>query len=557
MQFTFCGYNRPTTLIDFPTLIRFDTDLPEFSYDTFASPEGWDLRFYNSNLTIELNYEIEQWNPYGASAVWVQLPELKGTNTTIWATWGDPGNGQAPYTTNGATWSEGFSRVYHLNQSAGDAMDSTPNGFDAANAGIDYSDNGVIAGAAEARHFADSLLMPDLTSPSFSAEIWYYYAENDPFSHNTIFCRNGGTYHHLLIDTANGEIGFWFGAGGGDFHSSGVALDLNQWHHLVAMADGPNYTLYLNGNPILNDPGFFVNSASRPLGRISTHSGAEQVARGVLDEVRISDRTRSADWVWATWYSQASNQAFACASSGGLFPRIDNDTGATNVTATSALLQGTLVSTGLAPTEVWVLWGTGDGGSNRTAWAHTNAFGVQDPGAVGTNITGLAADTVYYYRYLASNAFGASFAPASAAFFTGEIQLNPDDPNASEKAGDTGQVTFTRPASATGFDMRVNYTVSGTAQPGLDVPTFSGQTLIPAGSTSRTIVVQPIDDDLIEPTETLSLLLRPGPYRIGSSSNATITIADNDAIDNFNHRMKIAFCGYTGSTTLSNIPLLV
>ena len=45
------------------------------------------------------------------------------------------------------------------------------------------------------------------------------------------------------------------------------------------------------------------------------------------------------------------------APGGGLVPGVENaDFGATNITVTSAVLNGYLVSTGTAPTEVWVYW---------------------------------------------------------------------------------------------------------------------------------------------------------------------------------------------------------
>ena len=56
-----------------------------------------------------LNYEIEQWNPAGNSYVWVQVPRFTN-NCSVLAQWGGFTGSTAPaYTTNGATWSNGFS----------------------------------------------------------------------------------------------------------------------------------------------------------------------------------------------------------------------------------------------------------------------------------------------------------------------------------------------------------------------------------------------------------------------------------------------------------------
>jgi hypothetical protein len=70
---------------------------------------------------------------------------------------------------------------------------------------------------------------------------------------------------------------------------------------------------------------------------------------------------------------------------------IENDA-ASNVTATTAFMNGELTSTGGQLTSVWLFWGSTDEGTNKT-WEHTNVFGVQGTGILTTNITGLSAST--------------------------------------------------------------------------------------------------------------------------------------------------------------------
>ena len=123
MQITFGGYTANETLTNFPALIVFANNMggSDFQYSQVASTNGWDLRFAaNSNETSLLNYEIERWNPSGSSYVWVQVPALTN-NISIWAFWGNTTNTSAPatYTTNGATWSNNFVLVEHMNQTNG------------------------------------------------------------------------------------------------------------------------------------------------------------------------------------------------------------------------------------------------------------------------------------------------------------------------------------------------------------------------------------------------------------------------------------------------------
>ena len=58
-----------------------------------------------------------------------------------------------------------------------------------------------------------------------------------------------------------------------------------------------------------------MNSPDLPLNRISTHNGVNQTAFGLLDEIRLSDQVRSADWLWASYQTMASNTSFSCYSS--------------------------------------------------------------------------------------------------------------------------------------------------------------------------------------------------------------------------------------------------
>ncbi|MEM7392769.1 MAG: hypothetical protein AAF492_10510, partial [Verrucomicrobiota bacterium] len=80
-----------------------------------------------------------------------------------------------------------------------------------------------------------------------------------------------------------------------------------------------------------------------------------------------------------------------------------------------------MISTGNAPTEVTVYWGTNDGGTVESAWLNTNAFGVNGsatPASYTLCTNGLIPGQRYFYRYRASNATGVAWAPFSETFVT-------------------------------------------------------------------------------------------------------------------------------------------
>jgi hypothetical protein len=102
------------------------------------------------------------------------------------------------------------------------------------------------------------------------------------------------------------------------------------------------------------------------------------------------------------------------------------------------------------------------------------------------------------------------------------------DNTATEAGPTTGTFTISRTGS-TAASLTVYYSVGGTSTAGSDRNGLSGNVVIAAGSSSGTVVITPINDTLVEGNETVILTLGANAaYTVGSPSNATITIIDND-----------------------------
>jgi hypothetical protein len=97
-------------------------------------------------------------------------------------------------------------------------------------------------------------------------------------------------------------------------------------------------------------------------------------------------------------------------------PAVNNGGGATSVEAFAAVLNGNLVSGGIA--QVWIYLGTADGASNKAAWAQSLPVGLQATGAFARAAGGLESARRYYYRCFASNVAGQAWAPTAATFTT-------------------------------------------------------------------------------------------------------------------------------------------
>lgn len=102
----------------------------------------------------------------------------------------------------------------------------------------------------------------------------------------------------------------------------------------------------------------------------------------------------------------------------------------------------------------------------------------------------------------------------------------------SGQANDNGVFTISR-TGTTSSALRVNYSISGTADNGIDYVSRSGTILIPSGQSATTLRIRPLDDALMEGTEEVTLTLTSRTaYRIDPlKAAATVALADNDVPD--------------------------
>ena len=568
MLITFGGYtNRTTTLTNFPVLVVFSNNVgnSQFSYASFLSAHGYDLRFGTNEIDTDcLNYEIEAWNPNGASYVWVQVPILPANGAgSIWARWGNPADSnQLACTTNGATWSEGFKAVWHLNEAVTNEetggtnhLDATTNhmhGVQSGNARVEA----VCAGGQDLDYgavgAADSIVFPGLNwwpTNSFSVSYWlkprsltppqYVHARNGPAGHwwETFNCQTGGGGLHVGSDN---------GTRFGPADTLGAYV-VNNWSYIT-------FT-FANGSAAIYNGGTLMKAKSMTAPTMMWEDFVlDPAINGMVDEVRLCSAARSADWVWACYQTMASNSVFNRFGAMSV-PDVRNQA-VSDVTATSATLHGSLVSTGTSSTAVCVLWGDTDCGKSWT-WAHTNWWAVDawtNGSLPSTNITGLTSGAIYYYTFAASNAALQVIAAPAVSFVTGEVTVEATD-NTAQFPGHAGAFTLRRPAACAGTALTVAYTLGGSAGNGVDYDLLPNSVTLAAGETNALLALTPLpDNDMTNEAATLTLIA--GTYAIGTASNATVTIQPRILTQPL--QMKILFTGYTGGRqTLTNFPALI
>ena len=82
------------------------------------------------------------------------------------------------------------------------------------------------------------------------------------------------------------------------------------WHHF-AMRLGTQFQAYLDGKPVgaaFSSANVIAPAGGLTIGGYSDY--APRVLTGEMDEIRISNTSRSTNWIWAEWLNQASNSVF-------------------------------------------------------------------------------------------------------------------------------------------------------------------------------------------------------------------------------------------------------
>ena len=110
------------------------------------------------------------------------------------------------------------------------------------------------------------------------------------------------------------------------------------------------------------------------------------------------------------------------------------------------------------------------------------------------------------------------------------VNITATDANATESGNDTGTLRISRTGSTVG-PLTASYTIAsgaGQATSADYTPTLTGAATIPSGESFVDIVITPVNDNVVEGSEAVTLTLGDsGSYDVGPNETATVTIADN------------------------------
>ena len=419
MKIGFTGYTRGETLTNLPLSVVLNQTLPGFQYSSFSSTNnGYDLRFYNSAFTKELNYEIEgTWNPSTNTFAWVQVDKLASSNDFhLGLLRRNPAatNGPAVYTTNGATWTTNYVGVWHMNQT--NALDSTANHFNGTAVGaVTQAVNSVVgrANAVTGNNYINVPYNAAFALPGdYSVGTWLWL--NSASVQGVL-----GTYSAGFILGINGTtLQFYDGNGWRDSTVAASSLT-NAWQYVVYTRSGSTNRFFINGSNVttLATGAAATGGGNLTFGRANSWGNSYTNYNGPIDETRIATMALSTNWVWAEYLDMASNLTFQTNStveSVGI-PAITN-VGTGIVTTNYADMVGSLSSTGIAATTVYCVYGLSNSFPSSAVTSPPVSWTAM--GLVTNSVSGLVPDSNYAFTFMASNLAGLGLAPTTNYFRT-------------------------------------------------------------------------------------------------------------------------------------------
>jgi len=349
--------------------------------------------------------------------------------------------GAAPgYTSDGSTWSGGFTGVWHLNSTNVTDSTSVPQNTN-SNATMT---TGKVASALNHDGASQHAIIPNAAdvnvANNYELSGWFRIAPGDKTNWRTLWAKetDSATRNWWLSVNGSGQV-WWTSSAGIDITSTTDLAD-NQWHYVSAVHDGSYARLYIDGV----QAGIDSAPGSEEQTTWAVRLGSENSTRwwkGALDEFRISNVKRSATWVRAifdnintpTWVRSGN----VTPKASGFTPMVSSRA-ASSVGGTTATLNGNLASTGGSTTNVILYHGPTDGGTNPAAWAGSLSLGARSVGNFSGNISGLANGSTRYCRAFASNATGSAWAAETVSFVTDTVS-----PTGLSATPGSGLVNFT------------------------------------------------------------------------------------------------------------------
>lgn len=312
------------SLTNFPIAIKFSNDSDLASN---AKSDGSDIVFTSSDGISKLYHEIETYtSAQGNLIAWVTIPSLNTTtDVVIYMYYGNSGSMNQQQAT--SVWDTNYKAVYHFKEGTGTSVaESTTNNYTGTANGSPNWLTGVNSSPlGNSLHFNGS---PDyVTNSSFSwptggnitVSYWNYnttaettvggaaFGFSNTDNPNRVHAHSpwqpdGNLYWDYGDSTTTGRI------------STPYTIYYDKWTYITLVSSGTGNTfkaIYLNGvlaNSAASSTGPLIALTGLDIARSVTTS--TDYEKGAIDEMRISNTIRSAQWIQTEYQNQSNPTSF-------------------------------------------------------------------------------------------------------------------------------------------------------------------------------------------------------------------------------------------------------
>ena len=318
-------------------------------FDGTYNPGGKRVQFFDDDGTTNLDYEVEYYDVSSQTAVyWVEKPTVTGNDdgtgsvNFIWAAYGNDPNSADQNSSTGGTWDNNNKLVHHYPDGTTLSMlDSTSNNNDGAGNGGVTAGSGLIDGAAYFDGVNDYVGVTTDTSLNITSNWtisgWFKSADTSSKQVGIIIRDDMTNRDWVVLIQTSGYIYAHHYVGGVAkayaFSTLGV-VDDNVYHYFSLKNDGTNLVMQVDtSSETATGKGGSTDTDSTDILIGTWRSIWGECFNGEIDEIRISNTTRSTNWsnlnyrtqkdnTWVSWGGEQSTggggttQLFAAAIAG-------------------------------------------------------------------------------------------------------------------------------------------------------------------------------------------------------------------------------------------------
>jgi hypothetical protein len=283
--------------------------------------DPWDIVFLalddttcggSGTAPCKLNHEIETYvASTGQLVAWVRVPSINN-GTVIYMYYGNSCMASSTQNASGV-WDSNYKGVWHLKEATGtNSADSTSNGNTATPYNSPTQVNGEIDGSLQfdgTTNYIQASNSPSLQIGSaLTVSAWIYPFSLPSGSHRIISKWTPSNQEYILYLSGN-QIGVGIKTSFGVTTNANLAI--NTWYHLEMVWSSSNVAVYNNGVLLQN---VAVTTAatgtSAPVVFAKHGSTSTEYFNGKIDEGRVSNSARSADWIRTEYNNQKAPSTF-------------------------------------------------------------------------------------------------------------------------------------------------------------------------------------------------------------------------------------------------------